>query len=83
MIVTAKVITQADKHSHSSLIQSGNWKWVTVIKTINAAGWVLPFMIIFAGKTHCTAWFENTNLSLNWTIAVSDNDWTTDALEFK
>ena len=40
-------------------------------------------MIIFAGKTHHIIWFENTNLSLNWTIAVSDNDWTTDAFEFK
>lgn len=83
MIATAKVITQADKHSHPSLVQPGNWEWVTVIETINAAGWVLPPMIIFAGKTHHTVWFEDTNLPLNWTIAVSDNGWTTDALGFE
>ena len=55
IIVIVKVITQANKHSHSSLVQSGNWKWVTVIETINAVGWVLSSMIIFADKTHCTA----------------------------
>ena len=65
MIVTAKVITQTDKHSCSSLVQSGNWKWVIVIKIINAAGWILPSMIIFASKTHCIVWFENINLLLN------------------
>ena len=83
MIVTAKVITQADKHSCLNLVQFGNWEWVIVIEIINAAGWVLPFMVIFASKTHCMVWFENINLLLNWTIAVNDNDWITDALEFK
>ena len=53
IIVTAKVITQADKHTCSSLIQPGNQKWVTVIEIINVSGWVLPLMVIFAGKTHC------------------------------
>ena len=26
IVVTAKVITQTDKHTHSNLIQSRNWK---------------------------------------------------------
>ena len=55
IIITVKVITQADKHSHSSLVQSGNWEWVTVIETINAAGWVLSSIVIFADKTYHTA----------------------------
>ena len=38
IVVTTKVITQTNKHTHPSLIQSGNQKWVTVIKTINASG---------------------------------------------
>ena len=82
MIAITKVITQADKHSHLSLIQSGNQKWVTAIETINASGWVLPLMVIFAGKIHCMNWFENTEISLDWTIAVSDNDWMNDQLGF-
>ena len=82
MIVITKVITQADKHSHSNLIQSGNQKWVTAIKTINTSSWILSLMIIFVSKTHCINWFENAEISLNWTIAVSDNDWMNDQLGF-
>ena len=52
MIVTAKIITQTDKHSHLSLVQSRNQKWVTVIETINTTDWVLPSIVIFASKTH-------------------------------
>ena len=62
MITTTKVITQAEKCSHSSLVQSRNQEWVTVIEIINASGWVLSSMVIFAGKTHHTAWFENTEI---------------------
>ena len=82
MVAITKVITQAEKHSHSSLVQSGNWEWVTAIKTINASGWVLPSMVIFAGKTHHTTWFKNTEIPLNWTIAVSNNSWMNNQLSF-
>ena len=82
MIATAKVITQTEKCSHSNLIQSENQKWVTAIETINASGWVLPSMIIFANKIHCIAWFDNTEISSDWTIAVSDNSWMNNQLNF-
>ena len=78
IITITKVITQTDKWSCSSLVQSGNWEWIIIIETINASDWVLFSMIIFAEKTHCMNWFINVNLSLNWTIAVSDNDWIND-----
>ena len=78
IVATAKVITQINKQSHSSLIQSGNCEWVITIETINVSDWVLPSMIIFAGKTHHTNWFINADLSLDWMIAVSDNGWTND-----
>ena len=39
-------------------------------------------MVIFAGKTHRTAWFENAEIPSDWTIAVSDNGWTNDQLGF-
>ena len=51
-IATARVITRAERTSRPSLVQPGNREWVTAIETINAAGWVLPLMVIFAGKTH-------------------------------
>ena len=82
IVATAKVITQADKRSRPSLVQPGNREWVTAIETINASGWVLPPMVIFAGKTHRTVWFENAEIPSDWTIAVSDNGWTNDQLGF-
>ena len=81
-IATAKVITQAERSSRPNLIQPGNREWVTAIETISASGWVLPPMVIFAGRTHRTNWFENTNLPPDWTIGVSPNGWTTDELGF-
>jgi hypothetical protein len=82
-IATARVITQAERTSRPSLVQPGNREWVTAIETINAAGWVLPPMVIFAGKTHRTNWFENTDLPLDWMIGVSENGWTNDQLGFE
>ena len=82
MIATAKVITQAERSSRPNLVQPGNREWVTAIETISASGWVLPPMVIFAGKTHRTNWFEDTDLPPDWTIGVSPNGWTTDELGF-
>ena len=65
IIAIAKVITQTNKCLCSSLVQPGNWEWVTAIETINASGWVLPLIIIFTGKIHCMNWFENTEIPLN------------------
>ena len=82
MVATAKVVTQADKRSRPNLVQPGNREWVTAIETINASGWVLPPIVIFAGKTHRTNWFENAEIPTDWTIGVSDNGWTNDQLGF-
>ena len=82
IVATARVITQADKRSRPSLVQPGNREWVTAIETINASGWVLPPMVIFAGKTHRTNWYTNADIPLDWTIAVSDNGWTNDQIGF-
>jgi hypothetical protein len=46
---------------------------VTVIATINAAGWsVLPFLI-FAGKYHLSAWYKEAEILRDWAFRVSDN----------
>ena len=82
IVATAKVITQADKRSRPSLVQPGNREWVTAIETINASGWVLPPMVIFAGKIHRTNWFENAEIPSDWTIGVSDNGWMNNQLGF-
>jgi hypothetical protein len=52
---------------------------VTVIAAINAAGWIIPPFLIFAGKYHLSAWYEE-DIPRDWAIAVSDNGWTTNEI---
>lgn len=78
VIGTARVVTRSERAGKTPAIQPGNREWVTVVEAINASGWAIPPMIIFAGKLHQTAWYEA--LPAQWTIAVSDNGWTTDQL---
>ena len=80
VIATTKVVTSTDRRTRPSLAQPGNREWVTIVEAINASGWILRPMIIFASKTHRTNRFTNNNIPLDWAIAVSDNGWTTDQL---
>jgi hypothetical protein len=77
IISTSKVVTAADR-ARTVSIQPGNREWVTVIESINATGWALPPMVIFKGKMRQYSWYET--VPTDWTIGVSDNGWTTDAL---
>src|ERR1700716_272618 len=76
---TAKVITSSS-HSTSRVraLQPGNREWVTVIESINASGWALPPMVIFAGKVHQSTWYQD--IPGDWTIGLSENGWTNDNL---
>ena len=47
-----------------------------MIAAINAAGWSIPPLLIFAGKCHLSAWYEEEAIPRNWAIALSDNGWT-------
>ena len=51
VIATAKVVTGTSTH-YTVHIQPGNREWITAVECISAAGWALPFMLIFAGKVH-------------------------------
>ena len=82
VISTAKVITASDRALRPVMIQPGNREWVTAIECINSSGWSLPSMIILKGKLHISSWYLNS-LPREWTIAVSDNGWTTDELGLK
>ena len=76
---TCKVITSVDRAKPKQL-QPGNREWVTVIECVNARGWFLPPMVIFKGKVHLSAWYENNEIPRDWMLAVSDNGWTTNEL---
>jgi len=74
------VVTGSEKRSRPKTIQPGNREWVTVIQGINATGWAIPPFIVFAGKYHLSAWYQEDNIPRDWAIAVSDNGWTTNEL---
>jgi hypothetical protein len=75
---TSKVVTSSDTVGRATVVQPGNREWVTTIECINASGWCLPPFVILAGKLHQASWYQG--LPPDWTIAVSDNGWTTDKL---
>ena len=78
VIGTSKVVTGLQRAGKALVTKPGNREWVTGVEAINASGWALPLMIIFAGKMHQAAWYEA--LPPQWTIAVSENGWTTDKI---
>jgi hypothetical protein len=53
---------------------------VTLIQAISAAGWAIPPFLIFAGRYHLSAWYEEETIPRDWAIAVSDNRWITNKL---
>ncbi|KAJ8108914.1 hypothetical protein OPT61_g7840 [Boeremia exigua] len=70
----------AERRGRLKAIQPGDREWVTVIAAINAAGWSVPPFLIFAGKYHLSAWYEEAEIPRDWAIAVSDNGWTNNEL---
>jgi hypothetical protein len=76
LISTAKGVTRAEYYDRRGFLQPRNRKWVPVIESIGAHGYLLPPCVIFKGKSYCDAWFDN--LPSDWRFEVSDNGWTTD-----
>jgi hypothetical protein len=61
-ITTQLVVTGAERRGRPKAIQPGDREWVTVITAINAAGWSVPPFLIFAGKYHLSAWYEEAEI---------------------
>ena len=80
LIATAKVVTRAETAGRPALLQPGNREWVTTIECVNAMGWALPPCIVFKGKSHIQAWYEDNALPSDWRIELSENGWTTDQI---
>lgn len=74
------VVTGSERRGRRKAIQPGNREWATAIQAINACGWAIPPFIIFAGKYHLSAWYEGNDIPQDWTIALSENGWTTNEL---
>jgi hypothetical protein len=78
-IKTQLVVTGSERRGRPKAIQPGDREWVTAIAAINAAGWSIPPFLIFAGKHHLSAWYEE-DIPRDWAIAVSKNGWTTNEI---
>ncbi len=80
VISTAVVITGAERRSRPKTVQPGNREWVTIIQGVNCQGWAIPPFIIFAGKNHLSAWYEEEGIPYDWVISLSENGWTTNKI---
>jgi len=83
VISTARVVTSAEARSRPKSTQPGNREWVSIIQGICAMGWAIPPLVIFKGKDHLTAWYEDNGLPAGSVITVSENGWTTNAIGFE
>ena len=46
------MVTGSQRAGKVLVIQPGNREWVIAVEAINASGWALPPIIIFAGKIY-------------------------------
>ncbi|KAJ8117393.1 hypothetical protein OPT61_g1382 [Boeremia exigua] len=68
-ITTQLVVIGSERRGRPKTVQPGDREWVTVIAAINAAGWSVPPFLVFAGKYHLSAWYEEAEIPRNWAIA--------------
>lgn len=80
IIGSMKVVTGSERRARPELIQPGDREWVTVIQSICAAGYATPPFIIYKGRVHISAWYEETDIPCNWKLSLSENGWTNNAL---
>jgi hypothetical protein len=80
VIGSMKVVTGSERRSRPTLTQPGDREWVTVIQGICAAGYAIPPFIIYKGRVHISAWYEETSIPRNWKLSVSENGWTNNKL---
>jgi hypothetical protein len=83
VIGSIKVVTGSERRTRPNLIQPGDREWVTVIQCICAAGYAIPPFIIYKGRVHISAWYEEADIPRDWKISVSKNGWTNNALGLK
>jgi hypothetical protein len=77
---SSKVITGSERRTRPELVQPGDREWVTVIQSICADGSYTPPFIIYKGRVHISAWYEEASIPRNWKLSVSENGWTNNAL---
>jgi hypothetical protein len=80
VIGSIKVVTGSERRTRPELVRPGDREWVTVIQSVCAAGSYTPPFIIYKGRVHISAWYEEAGIPRNWKLSVSENGWTNNAL---
>ena len=57
-----KVVTGAERRTRPQLVQLGDREWVTVIQSVCAARSCTPPFIIYKGRVHISAWYEEKDI---------------------
>ena len=73
VISSMKVVTGAERRTRPALVQPGDREWVTVIQSVCAARSFTPPFIIYKGRVHLSAWYEEADIPRNWKLSVSEN----------
>ena len=73
VIGSMKVVTGSERRGRPQLVQPGKREWVTVIQSICAAGYATPAFIIYKGRVHISAWYEEADIPRDWKLSVSEN----------
>jgi hypothetical protein len=80
VIGSMKVVTGSERRGRPDLDQPGDREWVTVIQSICASRTCTPPFIIYKGRVHISAWYEEASIPRHWKLSVSENGWTNNAL---
>jgi hypothetical protein len=65
VIGSMRVVTGAERRARPELVQPGDREWVTVIQSICAVGYATPPFIIYKGRVHTSAWYEEADIPRN------------------
>ncbi|KAI0998938.1 hypothetical protein K3495_g9258 [Podosphaera aphanis] len=74
VIGSLKVVTASERRNQPQLIQPGDREWITVIQGSCAAGYAITPFIIYKGRVHISAWYEESGIPLNWRVSDSENE---------
>ena len=80
VIGSTKVVTVTERRARPELVQPGDREWVTVIQSICAAGYATPPFIIYKGRVHISAWYEEADIPRDSKVSVSKNGWNNNGL---
>jgi hypothetical protein len=53
------------------------------MQSICAAGYATPPFIIYKGRVHISAWYEEADIRHNWKLSVSENGQKNQMLSFE